>query len=220
MPRVTYVKKARKDHPAGGIKKGDSYYWWKFRYGGKRFSRTPPRQSQLTNSDKLSRVYAAQESVEDAMGESALPDDWRGAVEDAANEVREVGEEYQESCDNIRDQFTDSPTADECEEKAEACESVASEMDDIDFDSLPDKPEDGDEPEEPEDPGEEPQEDDKNTWGDHESYEEAKAEWDLKSDEYDEYRTALEEYENSVEEYDNAVGDLRDAIEGLDWCIG
>jgi hypothetical protein len=218
MPRVTHVKKARKDHPAGGIKKGESYYWWAFRYGGKRYSKVYPKQSQLTNSDKLSRIYAAQESIQDAMCDDA--ELMREVVEAAAEEIREVGEEYQESCDNIRDQFTDSPTADECEEKAEACSSLADELEGIDFDSLPEKPSDDDEPEEPEDPGEEPHEEKKDTWGDHDSYGEAKAAWDLKADEYEKYRTALEEYENDVETYDNAMGDLRDEIEGLDWSIG
>ena len=65
MPRVHHVKRARKAVKSAGIKVGDSYYWWKFRYGGKHTSKTPPRQSQLTNSDKLSRAYAASESLED-----------------------------------------------------------------------------------------------------------------------------------------------------------
>ena len=218
MPRVTHVKKARKDHP-GGIKKGESYYWWKFRYGGKRYSKVYPRPSQLTNSDKLSRVYAAEESVTDAMGDVDF-EALQGAVENAAEEVRAVGEEYQESCDAIRDQFTESPTADECEEKAESCEGIASELDEVGFDSLPNKPEDNDEPLEPEDPGDEPDEEDKDTWGDHKSYELAQAAWDTKTDEYDAYRTALEEYENDVEEYDNAVTDVRDAVGGIDWSVG
>ena len=43
MPRVNYVKKARKNNPA--VKRGESYFWWKFRYGGKQYSKTRPRQS-------------------------------------------------------------------------------------------------------------------------------------------------------------------------------
>jgi hypothetical protein len=62
MPRVNFVKKARKAIPSSGIKVGDSYYWWKFRYGGKFVSKERPRQSQLTQS-KLSGVYAAEESA-------------------------------------------------------------------------------------------------------------------------------------------------------------
>jgi hypothetical protein len=217
MPRVTFVKKARKDHPAGGIKKGESYYWWKFRHGGKHYSRKRPRPSQLTMSDKLSRLYAAQESVEDALRDSCLPEDWRSTVEEAANEVREIGEEYQESCDNIRDQFTDSPTADECEEKAEACQSLADELEGLDFDGIPEEP--ADEPDEPERPGEEPKEDDPKTWGVAGSYKAALEAFDRLTDAYEEYTTDLEEFENKVEEYDESVSNLRDEIEGLDWSL-
>ena len=35
MPRVHFVKKARKDVPNSDIKKGEGYFWWKFNYGAK-----------------------------------------------------------------------------------------------------------------------------------------------------------------------------------------
>jgi len=38
MPRVHFVKKARKDNSAA--KAGESYYWWKFRYRGRRPTRS------------------------------------------------------------------------------------------------------------------------------------------------------------------------------------
>ena len=63
MPKVHHVKKARKDNRA--VKKGESYYWWKFAYSSKRYSKTYPKASQLTQSDKLSRYYEAQETVDD-----------------------------------------------------------------------------------------------------------------------------------------------------------
>ncbi len=56
MARAHFVKKARKDNPAAGIKAGDSYYWWKFRRGGKHYSKTAPRPSQLTQSEYLRRL--------------------------------------------------------------------------------------------------------------------------------------------------------------------
>lgn len=51
--KVHYVKSARKDYPAHGIAKGEPYYWWKFRYGGKHYSKTAPPPSRLTQSDFL-----------------------------------------------------------------------------------------------------------------------------------------------------------------------
>ncbi|HUW14874.1 MAG TPA: hypothetical protein VM537_34460 [Anaerolineae bacterium] len=155
MPRVTRVEKARKDYPEAGISKGDTYYHWSFRYGGKHRSKDRPRPSQLTQS-KLSGAYAAQESIEDLSGETDI-DTIRSVVESAISEIQEVAEEYRDSADTIRETFSESPTADECEEKAEALESYAEELEGVTLDEWSD----------------EPDEDDKATWGDETSYAEA-----------------------------------------------
>lgn len=136
MARVHFVKAARKDNPA--VKKGEPYYWWRLYHGPKQYSKTRPRMSQLTGSDKLSRLYAAREMVEDRIdklngGEpvntaefiEALVDD----LESAANEAREVGEEYEDSASNMEDYFPDSEKVEECREKSEACESWADMLD-------------------------------------------------------------------------------------------
>ena len=42
MPRVNFVKKARKDNPV--VSKGESYYWWKYYFVPKMYSKSkPPR---------------------------------------------------------------------------------------------------------------------------------------------------------------------------------
>jgi len=48
MARANFVKKARKDNSV--VKKGESYYWWKFAYGSKQYSKEAPSRSQLTQS--------------------------------------------------------------------------------------------------------------------------------------------------------------------------
>jgi hypothetical protein len=139
MPRVNSVKKARKsagkcDKCGKDIKKGDPYKWWKFRYGGKhkRCAKCPyPRASELTQSDKLSRLYGAGENIQDAI--SAFEGDYdveslRSTLEEAANDVREVGEEYQESASNMEEYFQGSSQVDELNEKGENCESKADEI--------------------------------------------------------------------------------------------
>lgn len=136
MPRVHYVKQARKANPVA--QPGEPYYWWKFRYGGKRFSKTYPRASQLTQSDKLSRIYAAQESVEDAGqpptdardydSPAALASALREAYEvwqSAASELQEVADEYEQSADNKEEYFPG--TGDEIREKADAVRNSADE---------------------------------------------------------------------------------------------
>ena len=127
MARVNTAK-AAKDYPQHGIKKGDTYYYWQLYKGPKQMSLNRPRPSQLTGSDKLSRVYAAVESVEDSL-ESRDRDEVVEALNDAADEVREVAEEYGESADNMESAFPNgSPTIEECREKQENLEAFADEL--------------------------------------------------------------------------------------------
>lgn len=140
MPRVTTVKKARKEQGTCGkcgieLKAGDAYRWWKFRYGGKRFRCTKPectpRASDLTQS-KMSTVYAAQETMADvlAVWDSYELDDVKGDAEMCVDEIRGVGEEYQEAADNQREHFPESETADENEERANELEQWVSDLED------------------------------------------------------------------------------------------
>src|SRR5581483_2308017 len=101
--RAIRVEHARKpvDESAcgipGGIKVGDSYYWWKFRYGGKRYSKTPPKLSQLTNSPFLSQLYAIQESIEQLEANDSL----ESAVSSIADDLRNLASECQDSLNNM-----------------------------------------------------------------------------------------------------------------------
>lgn len=72
MARATFVKKARKDIPGTDIKAGESYYWWKFRFGGKHYSKTPPRRSQLTQSDFLGQLYAIEDEIQGLVADDTL----------------------------------------------------------------------------------------------------------------------------------------------------
>lgn len=143
MPRVNTVKKARKSPGACGkcskpIKAGAPYIHWKFRYGGKRIrcSTCPrPRQSELTNSDKLSRVYAAGEAVGDAIDafrKDLDEEGLRSALESAAEELREVAEEYRESSSNVESGMNGNrmPICDELDEKADNLDAKADELED------------------------------------------------------------------------------------------
>jgi hypothetical protein len=152
MAKVQTVEKAQKDQGECGkctkkIKKGDSYRWWKHRFGGggKRVrcmdANCRPRQSELTTSDKLSRVYAVAENVEDAIAafrDSHEVEDLKSACTDGAEELRAVAEEYRESAQNIEDGFNGNrvPMCDELEEKADHLDGVADELESA-GDNLP-----------------------------------------------------------------------------------
>jgi len=128
MPRVTHVKAARKDNPVA--KKGESYYWWKFRYGGKRYSLTYPKASQLTQSAYFGTVYSMQEEVEAWEGEDVLS--FEGLKEDILGQVEELREETQSSLDNMPDQLQYSPTGELLQERVDALDSAESDIECID----------------------------------------------------------------------------------------
>lgn len=127
MPRVTHVKSARKDNPV--CKKGESYYWWKFRYGGKRYSLTRPRPSQLTQSAYYSTVRGLVEQIDDAN-----PTDWdelEALRDEIRDELENLGQESQDSLDNMPDALQYSPTGELLQERIDACENAQSELEGI-----------------------------------------------------------------------------------------
>ena len=94
MPKLHYVKKARKDNSA--VKAGESYYWWKFRFGVKQYSASRPRRSKLTQSNFLAAIY----DLEDSMGASVN--------EEEADAIMATLEEMADACQSSLDNMPDS----------------------------------------------------------------------------------------------------------------
>jgi len=127
MPKVNYVKKARKDNPV--CKKGESYYWWKFRFGSKHYSLTPPRQSQLTQSDFLSTIYGIQENIEDL----TIEDNFEEAIEGIKSELEELQSQCEESRDNMPEQLQDSGSGEMLQNRYDSIDEMISELESIDL---------------------------------------------------------------------------------------
>ena len=132
MPHVTFVKKARKDNPVA--KKGESYDWWAVmvsgRGGPKHYSKTPPRPSQLTQSEFLGSLYGLQERIEDLEANDGLG----ATVEEIASELRDLGQEQSDKKDNMPDGLQEGATGELLQERADACEAAADELEGITFD--------------------------------------------------------------------------------------
>ncbi len=122
MPRVNVVKRAQKDYPAHGIKKGQTYYWWEFRYGGKRMSATRPRPSQLTQSEFLSAWRGFSEQIDDLPLDDGLYD----ALQEIASEIRQLGEEQTDKRDNMPEGLQQGSTGEMLEQRANNAEEWAS----------------------------------------------------------------------------------------------
>lgn len=133
MPKVHYVAKARKADKKAGIKKGDSYYWWSKRPGGrgrgyKVKSKTRPRASQLTSSEYLSTVFAANEAVEDAGDDPAALIE---ALQEAESCLDSLKDETEEKLSNVEEAFPNGcPVAEQLQERIDALEQLIGEIQD------------------------------------------------------------------------------------------
>jgi hypothetical protein len=132
MARTHFVKKARKDYPEAGIKKGESYYWWKFRYGGKHMSKEAPKASQLTQSEFLSRLYDVQDRLANISADNI--EDIQTETESIAEELNEMASDCRDKHDNMPDGLQEGEVGQMLEERADACENAASELEGIDYD--------------------------------------------------------------------------------------
>lgn len=131
---------------------GEKYYEWKHRYAPpsrQHQTHGAPRQSELCTS-KMSAVYAAIESVEDVIASGRVADDASGledALNSAAEEVRNVAQEYEDGKSNMPDSLQQSSKGDEIQEKidalnefADSLENAASETTDWDMDTESPEP--------------------------------------------------------------------------------
>ena len=100
MPRVYSVKKAQKDNPV--VKAGEPYYWWKFAFGPKRYSKTYPKRSQLTQSNFLSQFYDLQDGLN--MTLENLEDD----IESLTSDLQMLRDECEESLFNMPEHLQDT----------------------------------------------------------------------------------------------------------------
>lgn len=129
MPRVHFVKKARKDVANSDIKAGESYYWWKFRYGRKRVSRTPPKQSQLTQSEFLGTIYDIEEQVQALTEES----EFESEIDSIKDQLETLKSETEEKLSNMPDQLQEGDVGQMLQERIDELDSMISEYDSIDL---------------------------------------------------------------------------------------
>lgn len=140
MARATHVKKARKDNKAHGIKKGEEYWHWSFRVGlssVKHFSKTPPRPSQLTNSEFMSAALALEEEIGDLRASATLADD----RDEIVGRINELADEEDGKVSNMPDSLQQGETGTMMTERAETLRAWAQELEAIDIPDL--KEEDG-----------------------------------------------------------------------------
>jgi hypothetical protein len=128
MPRVNFVKAAAKDNSL--VKKGESYYWWKFRFGGKHMSTTYPKPSQLTQSPYSSGVRALQEMIDDhPLNEVA---DLEMLRDDVDSQLDEIKSTVEDSLSNMPEGLQQGDTGQMMQERIDTCDSAQSDVQSLD----------------------------------------------------------------------------------------
>ena len=136
MARATHVKKAQKAVPEHGIAIGDSYYHWKFKNGGKHYSKTPPKPSQLTQSAFYSTLYSIQESL--AEQSHGTIEEVESIAEDIMGQLEELKSECEEKLDNMPDSLQQGSTGELIQSRIDALDELICEFDSLDFSEVQD----------------------------------------------------------------------------------
>ena len=129
-------QKARKDYKCSNcnnpIEKGDNYY----SFSNSRFSPLKPRclncrpkQSEMTQSDFLSRVYSIQESIENLATDS----DFESEIESFKGELEELQSECEDKQSNMPDNLQSSPVGQMLENRASSIGEMIDELDSIEL---------------------------------------------------------------------------------------
>lgn len=132
MPKVFKINNARKADPAYGIEVGDTYYYWTFRYGGKRKSKTYPSRSQLTQSAFKQQMYEIEDRIGSIQADSF--EDLAVQRDDLVGELESLRDECQDSLDNIPEQLQEGASGQLLQERIDGLESAINELESVDCD--------------------------------------------------------------------------------------
>lgn len=113
------------------IEKGQSYWWWQFKNGPKRLSKTKPKRSQLTQSNYLSQLYDLEDRIGSA--EASDPDELQALVEELTADLENLKEETEGSLENMPENLQSSPTGELLQERIDALDNAISELEGIDL---------------------------------------------------------------------------------------
>lgn len=129
MARVHFVKSAGKDYPEAGIKKGESYYWWRFFHQPKRISKTRPKPSQTTPNEAVSQVLALIERLEE-FDEINWSEDDR---DELVGQLEEIRDAEQDKFDNLPENFQYGQVGSALEERIGLIDQWIDDLGSIDF---------------------------------------------------------------------------------------
>lgn len=122
-----FRRKANKDYPQNGIKKGDIYYFAQIKTGPRSShtirSLTYPSRSQLTSSGFLQTAYELSDRVQDATSVEEL--------EEIKGELENLQSDTQNSLDNMPQGLQEGDTGQLLQERIEQIDNLMQEIDSV-----------------------------------------------------------------------------------------
>jgi len=106
MPKVNFVKSARKANPVAQV--GESYYWWQNFKRPKQYSKTYPKPSQTVGSSFLQQFYSLGETMAERFVSLDTFEDER---DNLVGDIQELLDECQSSLDNMPEHLQDTSDA-------------------------------------------------------------------------------------------------------------
>lgn len=144
LTKIDMTQPRDKDDPIF-IKKGEPYYWWQFMYQSKRYSKTPPKQSELINSPFLSQIASIQERMGEYQPETK--EDFESFRDEIVEEIQGMYDECDEKFNNMPDSLQSAPSGETLSNRMEELESWKSEIEGIECEEVGEKEDDEDEDE-------------------------------------------------------------------------
>ena len=135
MARAVYVKKAMKDYSEYGIKKGEGYWWWKFNFGKKHYSKTQPTKYDLTQSEFQKQIYTIQDMIDTLSG--IVPDAIESEVQNILSEIENLKSECEDKLSNMPEHLQESSSSGQLlQERIDNLDSWYSDIENVDLSSI------------------------------------------------------------------------------------
>lgn len=133
MPKIHKVEKARKAIPSINVAVGETYYWWKRRFGRSKSgtvvkSKTYPKRQELTSSSYLCAVYDLEDKVNAMSNEEIL----NGGLEDVYSDLETIKDELEEKLENMPEGLRESSDSGQTlQQRIDATEEAMSEVEEV-----------------------------------------------------------------------------------------
>lgn len=114
------------------VRKGESYYWWKFAFGPKRYSKSMPTRSQLTQSSFLADLYDLEDDINSATASNT--DDLNSLRDEWVERIESMRDQCQDNRDNMPEQLQEVGSGEILGERIDALDAWIDDLNGVDCD--------------------------------------------------------------------------------------